>query len=282
MGFVGHFLVAAFTIFVSPVTALAAFWTFDGSIKEVYEDNVNPLLSAAGAPALVEGGRTAPVGVRLSDGALAQGGILGTGVGDFYTVISAAGGVASAVGVETEASIKAEVARYQFNKFTELNATSVGVRTALFKQFSDMNSARFGFSARETEYDTHELNADTFSASFELRQQLRLRFWLSEGFIYEKNRAKASEFTYGGPSFSVRTGYQFTAKTMAVISYTYLERKYNNGAKTTMRAPALDGRWKIAKGTDFFASFVHQTYQSTLAGSNAKDNVSSIGIVFYY
>ncbi len=257
--------------------------TLDASLKEVYEDNVNPSLSGPGSPMGGGTGRTMtmPMGIRMGGPPPAKGSTSGTDTGDLYTVLSAAIGSRAEVGVETEMFIKAEATRYQYGKFTELNATSIGLSAGAFRQFSDLLAAQLGLSARTSDYRENARNSKTYGGTLALKQQLTQEFLLREGLGYEKNDADAAVFSYKGPIFSLGAGYLVAPKTLVNAGYGYLIRKFDDGSRTKLHSLTLGIDREIAKWMHIFASYEHQSYEAALPGSDT-DNIVTLGISFSY
>ncbi len=257
--------------------------TLDASLKEVYEDNVNPSLSGPGGAMGGATGRplTMPMGIRMGGPPPAKGSTSGSDTGDLYTVLSAAIGSTAEVGVETELFIKAQATRYQYGKFTELNATSIGLSAGVFRQFSDLLAAQLGLSARTSDYRDNLRNSKTYGGTVGLRQQLTPEFRLMEGLGYEKNDADAAVFSYKGPLFSLGAGYLVAQKTLVNVGYGYLIRKFDDGSRTKLHSLTLGIDREIAKRTHISASYEHQSYEAALPGSDT-DNIVTLGIAFSY
>ncbi len=280
--FPAYFLILAVLACANPSVSFSASLLLDAAVREVLEDNVNPLLSGAAKPRTGADGKAMPAGGRLQGTGLLQTGSVGTGTGDRHTVLSAGGGASSCVGPEAEISIKAGIERQQFSKFTELDATSAGLYGALFKQFSDINAAQIGLSAVRSTYRFRALGGHGIRGSFDLRQTLSMKFWLNEGFEYERYDARSSAFSYNGRSAGLRAGYRFTSALSLVAAYTCLLRKFGTGMQTTVHSAAFTGAWRIVRGVDLTASFERQAYTSVPLQTQNRNNLSSLGIAVFY
>lgn len=277
------FLLLTVLMVLSTPPAFSASPMIDASLSRAYEDNINPLLSGAPMPFSVwDRGKKTLAGAQTNEPGIAGARAAGTGAGDAYTMLSASGGVTSVVGVETDLSVKAEASRTRYARFSELDATTAGLRLGLFKQFSDLHSAELSAYGRVNWYREPALDGSTYAALLDVRQQVSSRFWVGEGFSYEKNNAKSALFAYAGRTAGIRTGYAFTGGFSAVLAYTCLFRKFESSVQVVLHSGSLSGRLDVTRQFKIEASFEHQRYETEPSGEHAENNLATLGLGFLY
>lgn len=273
-----YFAILALFAHLVPAVCFSDSLTIDASFKEVYETNVNPLLSgAARSFARDDRERQLPAAARISSSSVSGAGTLGTHTSDFYSVLNAAAGWASIIGPEAELAVRAELERQQFRNFSELNASTFGTRAVLSKQFSDLHSMRMGFTARRTGYHIDALTGSGFTTTVGARQQPASRFCMDEAFMYERYRAK-DDIGYAGFGLALQTGYRMSPALTAALSYGFLRRIFNDGPVTLLHALTLSGAWEPVRHFNIFASFEHQRYESAPSRLHASNSISTFGV----
>jgi hypothetical protein len=273
-------LMIIITLF-TPAAAMPDTVLLDASVKGVYEDNINPLLSGAHRPfPAAPHEKSIAAGARFDGISPVDSVEKGTGTADFYTVLSTAGGVGALVGPEMEVSLKAELMRYQFVKFAELNATTIGLHARLIKQFSDIHSAGFGFLTYRTEFQADAFEGSGFSATFNLQQQPASRFWLNESFKSERHGADADLAGFEGNSVALQAGYRFSSVSEASVSYGFHRRKFHNGVQLAVHLFAVAGTRELIRHVSLVGSFERQDYRSFPSHDRAADHILTIGIAF--
>ncbi len=141
---------------------------------------------------------------------------------------------------------------------------------------------QIGLAAVHSACDFQALAGNSARGSLELRQKLSMKFWLNEGFEYERYDARSDAFDYNGRSASLRAGYRITASITPMAAYTCLLRKFGNGMQTTVHSVAFGAAWRIIPGLDLTASFERLAYSSIPLNTRGRNNISSLGLAVYY
>lgn len=277
-----YFSILALLAAVIPAPCFSASLTLDASLKEIRESNLNPLLSGAGRSfAGDERERQLPAAAMISSDSVMETTSNGTSTADFYTVLNASGGMTSIIGPEADLFVRIELERQQFRKFSELNATTVGIRGGLLKQLSDVHSMRVGVTGRRTEYHLDALTGSGFSAIAGLRQQTASRFCLDEAVLYERYRA-AGNIHYAGNGLALQAGYRLSPAMTSALAYGFFRREFDEGLRTSLHSLTLSGVWKPMLHFSISTSLELQRYESHPSRSRASNSIASVGAGYTY
>jgi hypothetical protein len=186
------------------------------------------------------------------------------------------------VGPGTDLSFALELERVRYNRFTGLNAFSVGISSKLSCQFTDMHSFSSMVACDRTWYDSDGLTGNTCGGNLEVRQQTAMKFWVGEGVHFERHRSRDPDLTFMGRILTIRSGYRFGERTHAVLTYTHLHRVYNDGSRILMQSGALSAARDVTIHVRALASFEHQHIASDPAADRTGNNIFSLGLGYFY
>jgi hypothetical protein len=272
-----HFLLIFMAFLADPARALPASLVLDAKVLEVHEDNIDPLLSGAARPFSPEDGtRLVPAAVRTGNARPVP--LSGSRSGDFITMADVVAGFSTIAGPGTDLSFTVQLERAQYARFTGLDASVAGIGSKLSCQFSDVHSFSSMLACDRTWYDFDGLTGNTCGGNFELRHLTSMKFWVGEGIHYERHRARDPAMTFTGRILTVRSGYRFRERTTVVLTYTHLDRDFNDGSRIQMRSAALSAARDLTSHVRGLASFEHQRIASDPLGRRTGNNIFSLGV----
>ncbi|MCL4476990.1 MAG: hypothetical protein M1508_12320 [Nitrospirae bacterium] len=227
---------------------------FDVGVKETYEDNIN------GSP--VDADKK----------------------GDFYTTISAAVGGYTEVADGTYLFLRGDAATYLYSKYDDLDATIGGISAGVYKELGDILSAQIALKGKIKEFKGEPRDSNAYGGTFELKQQITRKFWIKEGYEYEKNSADSRLFSYDGHSIGVWSGYKITPETMLNVGYSYLTRKYDDasGFKTKSHTVSVGAVRELVKMVYVNLGYDRQFNDSNVSNTDYKNNIYTIGVTYSF
>lgn len=227
---------------------------FDVGVKETYEDNISGSPSDANKK------------------------------GDFYTTVSAAVGGYTEVADGTYLFLRGDAANYLYSKYDDLNATIAGISAGMYKELGDVLSAQIALKGKLKEFKGEPRDSNAFGGTFELKQKITSKFWIKEGYEYEKNNADSKLFSYDAHSIGVWSGYLITPKTMLNLGYSYLTRKYEDtgGFKTKSHTISAGVAHEIVKKVYVNVGYDRQFNDSNVSNTDYNNNIYTLGVTYSF
>lgn len=226
----------------------------DVGVKETYEDNINGSPSDANKK------------------------------GDFYTTVSAAVGGYTEVADGTYLFLRGDVSNYLYSKYDDLNATIVGISAGMYKELGDVLSAQIALKGKLKEFKGEPRDSNAFGGTFELKQKITRKFWIKEGYEYEKNNADSNLFSYDAHSIGVWSGYMITPETMLNVGYSYLTRKYDDasGFRTKSHTISAGIVRELVKKVYVNVGYDRQLNDSNVSNTDHNNNIYTLGVTYSF
>lgn len=221
----------------------------DAGVKGIYEDNIN------GSP---------------SDAAKK---------GDFYTVLSASVGGYTKATDTTYLFLRGDAA----SKYDDLNATIAGISAGVYQELGDVLSAQIALKGKIKEFKGKP-RSNAYGGTFELKQKITHKFWIKEGYEYEKNNADSNLFSYDAHSIGVWSGYMITPETMLNVGYSYLTRKYDDPSafKTKSHTISAGIVRELVKKVYVNLGYDRQFNDSNVPNTDYNNNIYTLGVTYSF
>lgn len=204
--------------------------------------------------------------------------------GDFYTTISAGVGGYTKVADDTYLFLRGDAASYLYSKYDDLNATIAGISAGVYKELGDILSAQIALKGKIKEFKGEPRDSNAYGGTFELKQQVTRKFWIKEGYEYERNDADSALFSYKGHSVGIWSGYLITPQTMFNLGYSYLTRKYedSSGFKTKSHTVSVGVVRELIKKVYVNIGYDRQFNDSNVSNTDYKNNIYTIGVTYSF
>ncbi len=226
----------------------------DAGVKGIYEDNINGSPSDADKK------------------------------GDFYTVLSASVGGYTKATDTTYLFLRGDAANYLYSKYDDLNATIAGISAGVYKELGDVLSAQIALKGKIKDFKGGPRDSNAYGGTFELKQQITRKFWIKEGYEYEKNDADSNLFSYKGHSVGIWSGYMINPQTMLNLGYSYLTRKYEDASnfRTKSHTVSVGAAREIIKKVYVNIGYDRQFNDSNVPDTDYKNNIYTIGVTYSF
>ncbi|GFP31438.1 DUF2860 family protein, partial [Candidatus Hakubella thermalkaliphila] len=180
--------------------------------------------------------------------------------------------------------LRGDAAKYLYSKYDDLNATIAGISAGVYKELGDILSAQIALKGKIKEVKGEPRDSNAFGGTFELKQKITRKFWIKEGYEYEKNNADSNLCSYDAHSIGVWSGYMITSETMLNLGYSYLTRKYEDpgGFKTKSHTISAGVAHKIVKKVYVNAGYGRQFNDSNVSNTDHNNNIYTLGVTFSF
>ena len=204
--------------------------------------------------------------------------------GDFYTVLSAGIGGYTEVTDNTYLFLRGDAANYLYSKYDDLNATIAGISAGVYKELGDILSAQIALKGKIKEFKGEPRDSNAYGGTFELKQKITPKFWIKEGYEYERNDADSALFSYKGHSVGIWSGYLINPQTMVNLGYSYLTRKYDDvsGFKTKFHTVSVGMVREIIKKVYASIGYDRQFNDSNVSNTDYKNNIYTLGVTYSF
>lgn len=247
---------ASLAVFVWLIAASRASGEVNASIdlKGVYEDNIT--------------GSAADVGKG----------------GDFYSVINASLGGDYGIGAKTYLFFKGDAGGYLYSKYTALNAIVVGINGGVYKDFTDRLAVQLTLKGKKKEFKDSRRSSVSYGGSIEAKEQISPRFWLKQGYEFEKNDADNALFTYRGHFLGAWAGYMVFPKTTLTGGYSYLSLKYEEPSdfRNEFHTVSVGISREVMKKINLYGNYYRQFISSSASEKSRANNIFSVGIGYTF
>jgi hypothetical protein len=242
-------------LFVVLPQAARAEWLFDAGIRESYEDNIN------GSPTDAE---------RLGD--------------RYSTLFVSLGRYQELTEAKTYLVLKAGIEGVAYEKYEDLNGVQGMLSVGLYHRSGEVLSYQFLLKARGKDYRDDLRDSISGAAALEIIQHLTERFWLREGYEYERNEARDEVYAYEGHNAGVWAGLTATPRLFFGLGISSLQRAFDDPGAYRSSAVIVSFAMEYRLSPTLFASLTadHQRYTTHNPAAKYDDNVLTIGLTYSY
>lgn len=204
--------------------------------------------------------------------------------GDFYSVLSASLGGYYGIGSNTYLLLKGDADGYLYGKYTDLNALVVGIDVGVYKDITDRLALQLTLKGKKKEFKDSRRSSFSYGGSIEMKGQISPRFWLKQGYEFEKNDADDALFTYGGHFVGAWAGYMVFPKTTLTGGYSYLSLKYDepSGFRNEFHTVSIGASREVAKKVSLYGNYYRQFINSSASEKGRTNNIFSVGVSYSF
>ncbi len=202
--------------------------------------------------------------------------------GDFYSLLNAAVGGYYGIGSDTYLLLKGEAGGYLYSKYTDLNAVVVGINGGVYKDLTDRLAVQLTLKGKKKEFKDSRRSSLSFGGSIEVKEQISPRFWLKQGYEFEKNDADNALFTYRGHFLGAWAGYTVFPKTSLTGGYSYLSLKYDEPSnfRDEFHTVSIGISREILKKVHLYGNYYRQFINSSASEKGRANNIFSVGVSY--
>lgn len=249
---------SSLVVFVVLIAAAGASAEVNASIdlKGVYEDNITAASSAA------------DIDKR----------------GDFYSVLSASLGGYYGISANTYLVLKGDAGGYLYSKYTDLNAAVIGINGGIYRDVTDRVAIQLTLKGKRKEFKDSRRSSVSYGGSIEVKEQVSPRFWLKQGYEFEKNDADNALFTYRGHFLGAWAGYMVFPKTTVTGGYSYLSLKYDEPSNFTgeFHTVSVGISREVMKKAHLYGNYYRQFINSSASEKGRANNIFSVGVGYSF
>ena len=154
----------------------------------------------------------------------------------------------------------------------------------MYKELGDVLSAQIALKGKLKEFKGEPRDSNAFGGTFELKQKITRKFWIKEGYEYEKNNADSNLFSYDAHSIGVWSGYMITPETMLNVGYSYLTRKYDDasGFRTKSHTISAGIVRELVKKVYVNVGYDRQLYDSIVSITEHNNNIYTLCVTYSF
>jgi len=202
--------------------------------------------------------------------------------GDYYSALTASLGGYHGIGANTYLFLKGDAGGYLYSKYTDLNATVVGINGGVYKDFTDRVAAQLTLKGKKKEFKDSRRSSVAYGGSLEVKEQVSPEFWLKQGYEFEKNDADDALFTYRGHFFGAWAGYMVFPKTTLTGGYSYLSLKYEEPSnfRDEFHTVSFGVSMELLKKVHLYGNYSRQFINSSVSEKGRTNNIYTLGLLY--